>query len=466
MDNEGAVAAPAPPAPLNLVPTQKATADLFARAPEVKRMSRKDRQRAAVAAAIEEKAPKKRLKGANVSRQEGGGSAAAPAAAEADSAAVAAAPSKRVRESGPFVTVFAEELDSSSKGDGGASLGNKRSPHDKGKGSKPHKRLLRHALHPNEEEDARTVFVGNLPNTVDKKKVAKAFKDCGAIESVRVRSQALEPTSGKAGAGSGAGVAGATGDGEDSARVVGTKDVGRAVRVLRGELKKDPRCSATAYILFKDSSSVTTAIQKKNGVVFQDRHLVVTALDAASAAYPPETSVFLGNVAYDTTEEDVWRFFSEHGIADVKRVRLVRDRDSGDCKGFGYVEFHSKKTVEPAIATRGALLNGRELRIVHTNLSKNVKAVTASRREKRARSSSADGSAPVGRRARKEEAPSKAKPSPSASSAAQPSWMGLTTNPRKKAPRDLRFLLQPKTADKKGKGPRPPVKRKMRNPEK
>jgi len=54
------------------------------------------------------------------------------------------------------------------------------------------KQILRHALHPNEEEDARTVFVGNLPNTIQKRAVEKLFKSCGTITAVRIRCQVLE----------------------------------------------------------------------------------------------------------------------------------------------------------------------------------------------------------------------------------------------------------------------------------
>lgn len=452
---------------MNLTPQQKAHIDLFARAPQVKKMSRKDKQRLALAAAM------------------GGPSEKKPAKVAATAAALGgtdASPSLGT-DAGVFSTVFAEQLDGDLALGGAAPSVSATTRRDRGERAKRKAPLLRHALHKNEEEDARTIFVGNLPNTVDKKQVAKVFKDCGAIESVRIRSQALEPLSG-------GGDTAHHSDGTDAKRadttVLGKKDVGRAVRILRGEVKKDPHCSATAYVLFTDAASVGTAVEKKNGVVFQKRHLVVTGLDAMSAAYPPDKSVFLGNVAYDTTEEDVWSYFTEKGISDVRRVRLVRDRDSGVCKGFGYVEFHSKSSVEPAIATRGALLNGRELRIVHVNTAKEVKAVTASRREKRARTSSAGNagtppSAPAGKRSRLESdnasprgargadsnrKEAKGNKSFASSSSAQPSWMGLTTNPRRKIPRDLRALSETNADKKKFKGPRPPVKRKMRNPEK
>ncbi|KAG5491132.1 hypothetical protein JIQ42_01027 [Leishmania sp. Namibia] len=311
------------------------------------------------------------------------------------------------------------------------------------------KQVLRHALHTNEEEDARTVFVGNLPNTIHKRDVEKIFKSCGRITAVRIRCQALEELDEK------------------------HQNRGRAVRVLRGEIKKDANYSSTAYVLFDSATSVASALNK-NGLVFHNRHLVVTTMDVEGRAYPPETSIFLGNVAYDTTEEDVWKFFQEHGIADVKRVRLVRDRETGDCKGFGYVEFMHASSVAPAIETRGDKLNGRELRIVHVNKSKELKAATTSRREKR-REGHAGGRGGAEERKRSRsggDGNGGSRGSQSSSNFKRPRsesdlppWAGLATNPRRKMPKDLRPIVEGKV-ELKTRGPRAPVKRKMRNPEK
>ena len=104
---------------------------------------------------------------------------------------------------------------------------------------------LRHAVDKNEDEDRRTVYVGNLINTVDKKDVLKAFKDCGDIESVRIRNQVLEAET--------------------------DKKRGRAVRILRGEVKKGEQFSAAAYVLFKQESSVKAALAK-TGLVLVATH--------------------------------------------------------------------------------------------------------------------------------------------------------------------------------------------------
>lgn len=276
--------------------------------------------------------------------------------------------------------------------------------------------LLRHAIHKNEEEDNRTIFVGNICNTTTRKEVKAIFKECGPIEAVRIRCQVLT-------------------DPEETHR-----SVGRGIRVLRGDIKKDEKATAVAYVLFANKASVGKALEK-NSVIFNGRHIVVTELGVDGAAYPPETSVFLGNVAYDATEEDVWSFFALHGLHDIKRARLVRDRETGSCKGFGYVEFSSPSSVKKAIETRGNLLSGRKIRIVHANKAKAVKNAIPSRREVRQRKGNGEENSLKRRRSNS----NKQKRSKKEQDEAEKSpWMGMVTNPRRKIPRDLRELSEGK----------------------
>ncbi|KPI90259.1 putative RNA binding protein [Leptomonas seymouri] len=440
-ESSAASAAAATPA-FNFQPLQKSKVDLFATAPQVKKLTRREKERLmrdlevrrAAESAAAEKDGTRHTKSAGDKMRKGS------KAAVEDVVRAAAAISSSLTggdKKGGKATLFESIFDTKEVEQELATQEERRNrKHSK-------KQVLRHALHSNEEEDARTVFVGNLPNTIHKRDVEKIFKSCGSISSVRIRCQALEELDEK------------------------HQNLGRAVRVLRGEVKKDDKYSATAYVLFDSAESIAPALDK-NGLVFLNRHLVVTTMDTESRAYPPETSVFLGNVAYDTTEEDVWNFFQQHGVPDVKRVRLVRDRETGSCKGFGYVEFMHSSSVAPAVATRGNKLNGRDLRIVHVNKSKDVKAATASRRDKRRNDRGGNGSGnskqPNDRkRGRRDEAESSSKKPRSDSNA--PSWCGVMTNPRRKMPKDLRPLVEGKT-EFKTRGPRVEVKRKVRNPEK
>ncbi len=73
-------------------------------------------------------------------------------------------------------------------------------------------------------------------------------------------------------------------------------------------------------------------------------------------------SIFVGNLAYTATEEDLTSVFSEYGT--VKRVQLPSDRETGRKRGFGFVEMSSDAEEESAIeALDGAEWMGRDLKV-------------------------------------------------------------------------------------------------------
>lgn len=282
------------------------------------------------------------------------------------------------------------------------------------------KKHLSHAVDRDPDEDSRTVFVGNLPNDVDKRKVLGFFKDCGEIENARIRCQVLKNDA-------------------------NSKQRGRAVRVLRKEFESGEEYSATAYVLFTEKRSVAKAVEK-SGMVFLDRHIVVSEENAISKAFDPKTSAFLGNLGYDTSDEAVWRFFADNGITDVRRVRIIRDRNTGKTKGIGYVEFKNSAACNKAIALRGAEINGREVRMCHVQKSKDpaIAKLQSSRRDARKENNkAAKKSGPLKRGQAPGQGSSSAKKNVVKDDT--PSWMGVATNPRKKLDRDLRPLIPKNT---------------------
>jgi RNA recognition motif-containing protein len=73
-------------------------------------------------------------------------------------------------------------------------------------------------------------------------------------------------------------------------------------------------------------------------------------------------SIYVGNLSYDVTENDLNDVFSEYGT--VKRVYLPVDRDSGRMRGFGFVEMSSDNEEVAAIETLdGAEWMGRQMRV-------------------------------------------------------------------------------------------------------
>jgi RNA recognition motif-containing protein len=73
-------------------------------------------------------------------------------------------------------------------------------------------------------------------------------------------------------------------------------------------------------------------------------------------------SIYVGNLSYQVTEEDVNTVFSEYGT--VTRVQLPTDRETGRMRGFGFVEMSSETEEQAAIdALDGAEWMGRDLKV-------------------------------------------------------------------------------------------------------
>jgi cold-inducible RNA-binding protein len=73
-------------------------------------------------------------------------------------------------------------------------------------------------------------------------------------------------------------------------------------------------------------------------------------------------NIFVGNLSYQTTQEDLLAAFSQFG--NVERVNIVTDRDTGQPRGFAFVEMSDPQAARTAIAQlNGAELNGRALNV-------------------------------------------------------------------------------------------------------
>jgi RNA recognition motif-containing protein len=72
--------------------------------------------------------------------------------------------------------------------------------------------------------------------------------------------------------------------------------------------------------------------------------------------------LYVGNLSFQTSNEDLQQHFSTVGT--VESANVVEDRDTGRSRGFGFVEMASQAEGEAAIAElNGKELNGRELNV-------------------------------------------------------------------------------------------------------
>jgi RNA recognition motif-containing protein len=73
-------------------------------------------------------------------------------------------------------------------------------------------------------------------------------------------------------------------------------------------------------------------------------------------------TIYVGNLSYQVTQEDLGSIFTEYG--GVKRVQLPTDRETGRPRGFGFVDMSTDAEEAAAIeALDGAEWMGRDLKV-------------------------------------------------------------------------------------------------------
>jgi cold-inducible RNA-binding protein len=74
------------------------------------------------------------------------------------------------------------------------------------------------------------------------------------------------------------------------------------------------------------------------------------------------TNIFVGNLNYSTTQEDLHAAFAQYG--NVERVNVITDRDTGQPRGFAFVEMSDANEAQTAISQlNGAELHGRAMNV-------------------------------------------------------------------------------------------------------
>jgi RNA recognition motif-containing protein len=72
--------------------------------------------------------------------------------------------------------------------------------------------------------------------------------------------------------------------------------------------------------------------------------------------------LYVGNLAFETTENDLQDLFEQHGT--VNEVHLMVDRVTGKSRGFAFITMNDDSQAKTAIAgTNGHELNGRSLKV-------------------------------------------------------------------------------------------------------
>jgi cold-inducible RNA-binding protein len=73
-------------------------------------------------------------------------------------------------------------------------------------------------------------------------------------------------------------------------------------------------------------------------------------------------NIFVGNLSFNTNEDELRQLFESYGQVD--RVSIMTDRDTGRSRGFGFVEMASNEDGEKAItALNGSQVGGRTINV-------------------------------------------------------------------------------------------------------
>lgn len=212
---------------------------------------------------------------------------------------------------------------------------------------------------PSEDERLpRTVFVGNVPVGTTSKDLKKLFKPYGAIESVRFRGVVPE-----------------------------CPKIPKRDALLGGRIHRSVD-TLIAYVVFADTEevekSVAEAVDGVNMTVLKEKHLRVTR--ASHKLFHRGLSIFLGNLPFDASEEDVVGAFQE-AVSDsgstVLRARIIRDKKTGVGRGIGFVSFDDVLGVRWCLNLQGQIVvGGRVVRMERADkmLKSNTKSFKRERK--------------------------------------------------------------------------------------
>ncbi len=176
-------------------------------------------------------------------------------------------------------------------------------------------------------KDDRTLFVGNLPISMDQKAIIKLFKEYGKIESVRIRSIPI------------------AGMKVDKA---GDQNLVKKVSAVRHTFG-DQKSSFNAYVVFEDAASVEPALVENNRVI-DNRHIRVDRMNPT--LFDTQRSLFIGNLPYRVDEEEVREYFAKvlpHGQDDIEGIRIIRDPETLIGKGIAYLLLKTRENILDAI---------------------------------------------------------------------------------------------------------------------
>jgi len=131
--------------------------------------------------------------------------------------------------------------------------------------------------------------------------------------------------------------------------------------------KKDGKFAGVAIVEFESPEAASKALERNEEEFYGRKMFLSYPKEERGGAKggskgpteKPEgcTTVFIGNLSYQVTEEEVHNFFAECGP--IKEIRWPQ----GEFKGFGWVEFEDTDSPDNAMKLAGQMLAGRAIKV-------------------------------------------------------------------------------------------------------
>jgi len=146
------------------------------------------------------------------------------------------------------------------------------------------------------------------------------------------------------------GIMGDTSGGDDAdleaikARVREMEEEALKLKELQSEVDKQIGVSSPQHVLDRSNSNTSINLSYEEKIEVDAR------------------SCYVGNVDYGATAEELEQHF--HGCGSINRVTILCNKFDGNPKGFAYVEFTDKDSVDTAMALDDSLFRGRQIKVM------------------------------------------------------------------------------------------------------
>lgn len=209
----------------------------------------------------------------------------------------------------------------------------------------------------NDPRNDRTMFLGNVPVDVKQKSIRRLVSSHGEVDSIRTRNVVPE------------------GPGIPKRAALLSGRVHEAVDVV------------SMYVVFANpggKEAMENACAALNMSLFKGNHLRATPAERTEVC--PRSSVFVGNIPFDISEEALLNAFLtalEGGDATIVAARVVRDKQTGIGRGFGFVSFSDELGARYCMSQKDNIrVGGRPIRLDMADKRNNTASKTYKRMNK------------------------------------------------------------------------------------